>query len=477
MASNSAPQMSPQQQNAMARQSILANSVERIQQVFSTTLNSLNTGNNVINVVPRNVGLIKGFFVEISLNFTVTGAPLVITPFGAANILQQIQFNDLQNNTRIQTAGWHLHAVNTARIGRPFGMAYGMASNGGLQTVGAPQTVTLGASPATYTNTSGVAGNLNIVAGTVSQITVTMPGSTAVVTGAIDGIIPLPPGASATVTYSVAPTSVTFTPQVAPANAPVSYTDSWLVQVAPAIVPVSTPTTIVFRYYVPLAYSKTDLRGAVYANVINATMQLQLALNTNFVVAQNADNTLAVYQASTAATPVATVNNVNVTVYQHYLDQLPMGAQGPLLPWLDLSTIYELKNVTMTGLSANQDFPIPYSNYRSYLSTFFIYDNAGTKTFGSDMNYISLQSANYTNLIKVTPDELALLSYVYMQQGWPQGTYYLSHRDDPISTIQYGNMDLILNASSASVGAQVLVGYEDLAMTNLLNNASSMPGG
>lgn len=390
-----APQLTPQQQNAMARQAILSNSVERIQQVFSTAQNSLTNANNVINIVPRNVGLIKGFFVEIAatINNPAAATPLKITPFGAANILQQIVFNDLQNNTRIQTSGWHLHAVNSARIGRPFAMPFAMDK--------------------------GVAGD----------------------------------------------------------NTPVKYGDNWAVQQAPATIAASTTTTLVFRYYVPLAYSKADLRGAVYANVINATMQLQLTLNTAFAVQDIADPTLAVYQGSAAGAVTASVTNLSVTVYQHYLDQLPMGQNGPILPWLDLSTIYELKNTTLTGLANAQDFPIPYSNYRSYLSTFFIYDNAGSLVFGSDINYISLQSANYTNLVKVTPDELALMSYVYMGQGWPAGTYYLSHRDDPISTIQYGNMDLIINPVNAAVGAQVLVGYEDLAMTNLLNNAGSMPGG
>jgi hypothetical protein len=390
------PKLTPQEQNAMARNAILSTSVERIQQIYSTSLNSLSTANNVINIVPRNVGLIKGFFVEVAMHVNVTSADsLGLTPFGAANMLQQVIFNDLQNNTRIQTAGWHLHSVNTARVGRPYGMCFAM-------------------------DESGNAGGTNL---------------------------------------------------------PVQYGDNWLIQQAPKTLATATPTTIIFRWYVPLAYSKTDLRGAVYANVINATMQLQLTLNTNLAVAQGADGTLAVYKATTATAPVLAVSAVDVTVYQHYLDQLPMGQNGPILPWLDLSTSYELKNTTLTGLAAGQDFPIPYSNYRSYLSTFFIYDNAGVTTFGSDINYISLQSANYTNLMKMTPDEYALLSYVYFATGWPSGTYYLSHRDDPISTIQYGNMDLIINPSAVSAGAQVLVGYEDLAMINLLNNAGSLPGG
>jgi len=391
-----AQQLSPQQINMNARNAILQTAVERIQQVFSTEQNSLNSSNNTINIVPRNVGLIKGFFIELAVNITITSADSVgITPFGAANLLQQVLFNDLQNNTRVQTPGWHLHSINTARIGRPYGMPYAMDKSGNA-------------------------------------------------------------GAN---------------------NQPVSYGDNWLIQQAPATLATATPTTLIFRYYLPLAYSRSDLRGAVYANVVNASMQLQLQLQTNLVVGNTADGTLAVYKATTATAPTYTVNNVNVTIYQHYLDQLPMGQQGPILPLIDLSTSYELKATTLTGLSGGQDFPIPYSNFRSYLSTTFIYDNGGAPAFGGDINYLALQSANYTNLLKATPDEFALLDYLFIGTGMPKGTYYISHRDDPISTIQYGNMDLIINPSNVAVGAQIMVGYEDLAMVNLLTNAGSLPGG
>lgn len=400
MAQNGTPQVSQAQRdaqnNAYARQLIVQNSVERIQQIYSTSLTSLSSSNNVINVVPRNVGLIMGFFVDISLTFNVTSADSVgISPFGVANLLQQVIFNDLQNNTRIQTAGWHLHAINSARLGRPYALPFAMDKSG------------------------NAGGN----------------------------------------------------------NTPVVYGDQWSIMQGPATVATATPTTIIARFYVPLAYSREDLRGAVYANVINATMQLQLTLNTNLIVAQSVDHTLSVYHATTATAPTYTVSAVDVTVYQHYRDQLPIGQNGPILPWLDLSTSYELKNTTMTGLSVGQDFPVPYSNYRSYLSTFFIFDNGGTLNAGSDINYIALQSANYTNLLKATPDEFALLSYAYLQTGWPLGTYYISHRNDPISTIQYGNMDLIVNASTVNANAQLLMGYEDLAMVNLLTQAGSLPGG
>src|SRR5690348_4138136 len=114
-------QLTRAQQNAMARALILQNSVPRIQQIATGTINAAN--NPQLNVQPRNVGLIRGFFVVLSAQLTATVAGAALTKFGPANLASQITLTDLQNNTRIQTSGWHLHFVNTARAMRPFGFS------------------------------------------------------------------------------------------------------------------------------------------------------------------------------------------------------------------------------------------------------------------------------------------------------------------------------------------------------------------
>src|SRR6185437_10709809 len=88
----------------------------------------------------------------------------------------------------------------------------------------------------------------------------------------------------------------------------------------------------------PLAYSDVDLRGAIYTSVVSATMNLQLTLNPTLFAVTAADPTLAMYRAPAADT--VTLNNLYVTVYQNYLDQLPFTSQGPVLPALDLSKMY-----------------------------------------------------------------------------------------------------------------------------------------
>ena len=412
-----AAQPSLSQINAQARAAVLARSLDRMQIIYSQTIATPGTANNVIQIAPQNVGLVKGFLVEISGTVTNTGAATpandaTLTDFGVANVLSQVIFNDLQNYTRIQTAGWHLALMDSVKRRRPFGAALALAANGGIL-------------PAEAAFPLGYGDNWNVI---------TAP---TVLAGAAGG-----PGVS------------------------------------------SGPFRMM--YWVPLSYADNDLRGAVYMNVVNATAQLQLTLNpapsVAGVAATGTDTTLAMY--SGVAAPV-TFSNVTVTVFQSYLDQLPMGKNGPILPPLDLSTIYELKNTQLIGMVQATDFPIPYPNFRDFMSTFVIFDNVGgtpvgagpTRSFGTDLNYWTLQSANLTNLWKVPPEVVALKSRNHIGMDFPAGTYYFDSRNRPISTVQYGNLNLIMNPSVVcNPGAVALIGFEDLGLVNTLTGAGSLPG-
>ncbi len=245
------------------------------------------------------------------------------------------------------------------------------------------------------------------------------------------------------------------------------------VLVAPTNFATGTNQPFTMWFEVPLAYSDDDLRGAVYMNVVNAVANLQINMNQNSFAAAGVDSTLAAWKSS-----AGNINTITVTVYQVYLDQLPVGKQGVILPSLDLSTVYEIKNTTFTGFVVGQEFPMPYANFRDFLSTFLIYNNnpaadAG-RTGGGDINYLALQSANFTNIRKVEPLLQALLTRNMIQQDLPAGCYYFSSRRKPISTTTFGNMQLILNPITAAAGAYGLVGYEDFAMVNTLLSAGSL---
>ena len=377
--------MNPMEANMLARQAVLNSGIDMWQSIFTQVLSG-DARNQVINVPVRNVGLIKRFVIEITGTIAQSAAEtLTRTALGAANVLGNITFTDLSNQTRINTAGWHMHNLATARRQMAFGAA--------------------------FTNDSPM-----------------MMGSNFVVISA--------------------PSSVT------------------------------TAQTFRMFYEIPLSYGDSDLRGAIYANVVNATMNLQFTINPNFVTASGTNPTLGVYSSSAAQT--GAVTNVSINVYQNYLDQLPVAQNGPILPLLDLSTAYLINNTVATGISTGQDFAIPYANFRNFMSTFVLYDNFGSASApGADINYWSIQSANYTNIIKVDPFMAALLTRQIINDDFPavagRSMYYFDHRRRPINTIQYGNMQLIANPAQVQAAtSQMLVGYEALAQINMITQAGSL---
>jgi hypothetical protein len=374
-----------QNQNALANNLIRAQALDMTQQIYSNTFDPNAT--NTVNIVPRNVGLLRGFWIEVAAKMSVASGTAALTDMGPYNLLSQISFFDLNNNVRHQTTGWHLGMIDTVRKGYPYSQGF------------------------------------------------TVPG-------------------------------------------PINFNPKWAHTATGAVanLPTSVPsdTNVSCLYFLPISYTRDDMRGSIFMGVTNATANLQLTLNINgFAVASGGDPTLAVYVGGT--TPVW--SSATVTVYQDYYDQLPVGSNGtPVLPLIDISTIYELKTTALTGINVGQDFPIPYSNFRSFLSTMMYFDNGGSLNAGQDINYLALQAANFTNMVKTDP---------YLWQSWlrdeimcdpPAGLYYLSHRRRPLNTNQYGNLQLILNASTVNSGAQVLMGYEDFALVNTIQLAQSLPG-
>ena len=379
--------------NRAARSAILQRALEMTQLIYSQTIATPAPGNNIVTVPPRPVGLIKGFWIELSGTMdtgSVTGDP---TTLNVANFLSNITFYDLNNNLRINTPGWHLHLLNSVKKRRPFVSAY------------------------TTDNPCGFGSNMGV------NNWIYNPGALASTTG-----------------------------------------------------------TIRMLYWVPLAYSDRDLRGAIYGNVVNATMQLILTINPNPIVISTADPTFAIYQSTTAAITGAALTNVTINVYQDYFDQLPqIQNQGPFLPILDLSTIYELKTTSLTGMVTNQDFPIPYSNYREFISTMLMYDNStggSALNPGTDINYLALQSANFTNIFKTDPFLVSMITREEVMDDFPIGIYYLATRKRPLSTVQYGNLEAIVNPlGTVNTGAQILAAYEDFAIVNTVTGAGSLPAG
>jgi hypothetical protein len=249
---------------------------------------------------------------------------------------------------------------------------------------------------------------------------------------------------------------------------------------APATIAAGQTGTVHMYIEVPVSYTDHDLRGAIWLAVTNATMTLSFRLNSNmFANTGTTDPTGALYVSGNATN--ATLGNVTWQLYQNCLDQVPrvqsgQGAGNPILPWQDIGTNYMLQTSPFNTPVANQDNPFPYPNFRDIMSTMAIFDNAGTLGTGGDVNTWSLQTANVVNMLQADPDTVALLTRNIIGDDVPPGMYYFDHRHQPIYTLQFGNLALLLNPSTSNAGASVTIGLEMLAIAGMITGAGSLAG-
>jgi hypothetical protein len=244
---------------------------------------------------------------------------------------------------------------------------------------------------------------------------------------------------------------------------------------APATINAGAAGNVQFLLEIPMSVSDEDLRGAIWAGVTQAQMQIQLTINPNLAVIAGVDPTLAVYQSAGAT--AATLSNVTITVYQNYMDQLPTHPdQTPILPHDDLAVSYMLNNTQSVLPVANSDLFAPFVNGRSYLSVMAVYDNAGTLNPGTDVNYVQIVSANLTPIIKVDPLTSFMMVREQLGADLPKGMYYFDLRRRPIDTDVYGNMQLGINPSTVGGStASVLYFWEALARVGQVAEMGSMP--
>lgn len=379
--------LTPWQLNLAQRQLVLKNSQPMHNNIFSQTINPAQVP--VVQILPRNVGLITKFLVTVTGTIQNNGsAALVPSDFGLANLFSNVTFYDIQNNQRINTTGWHLSFLSTARYRRPYAAGY-----------------------------------------------------------------------------------LVETDEMS------SYGENFPIIKTPASIAAGTSGTFRAVLEIPLAYSEDDLRGAMYANLINVSSQLNLTVNPNPFALSTANSTMAMY-TSTAA-PDAVITSLTFNVYQHYLYNLPTGQNGQvILPVIDTNTGYLLNNTQFPAIVPNVQNPFPFTNYRDFFSAFAVFDNntasAGGRENGSDVNNWALQQANFTNFWQDDPLTVAQRAREVIQTDFPLGVYYFSFRKKTLNTTTYGNMELVLNPNTAPAGV-VYMGYESTALLNTIGQATSLP--
>lgn len=253
-------------------------------------------------------------------------------------------------------------------------------------------------------------------------------------------------------------------------------TASWPVFQAPLTIAAGDPGNFRAVFELPLAYSDSDLRGAVYSNLVNATQNIQITFNQQAVTANPADPTYAVYSGATGS--AGNISSVTCTAYQEYLYNLPVAQDGtPILPGQDLSTVYQLKNTNQIGITANQNFNVSYANFNSFVSTATIFNSTGTNAgllTGGDVNYWQLTAANLTAIWKKEPLLVAQESRERTLMDMPPGSYYFDSRLAPVLTNQFGNVQLTLNPLNGGANATLQTLWEYFASLSTAGSGGSL---
>lgn len=348
----------------------------------------------LVNVVLRNVGLVKRVILEVTGTFTagntstqyLTGSNAGHGGMGLSNLISNVTFYDLANNTRINTTGWHLTIRSSAQRRRVWGAA-------------------------------------------------------------------------------------------ATTDTPFSFGNNYVVNKTGTTIAANGTSNFRVFFEIPFTRTNHDLRGLIFGDTTQATMQAQVTFNPNMFVTSAQDPTGAVYQSG--GSDLATLSNVVVTAYQNYLDQGPKSANGqPIVPGQDIGTAYVLTQTTSGLPVANQLNATNFINQRQFLSLVAIYDNAGTLNAGTDITTFQIASANFTQIRNLDPYIQALMARNHFYDDPPAGCYYFSFEDRPIDTVQYGNMQFIVQPSSVGGStAAFLFGWEAYGTIGLINQGASLPTG
>lgn len=105
--------------NQQYRAAVVRQAIKIVQPLQSLSVNPANQA--VVNFTPRNVGLIIGFLVQVSVQMLNASGTSSLTTFGPANLLSNITFNDFDNYQRISAPGWYVHMINSVKNRQPYG--------------------------------------------------------------------------------------------------------------------------------------------------------------------------------------------------------------------------------------------------------------------------------------------------------------------------------------------------------------------
>lgn len=239
--------------------------------------------------------------------------------------------------------------------------------------------------------------------------------------------------------------------------------------------------TVSFFIDIPLAFDVDnaitqlqDLRGAILAQTAVGEMYLSIDWISSLYTNNDVES---LYSGGGTTTVVGnpTTNFITVTMWQEYLLPQAIGGNGEVpLPPVDLMTVYELNGNLRSSdnLAVSTEKLLNYPNVRSVIGAYFNYVQAGTMT-AAKISQVRL-IANGNNVLQDYSEAAQLLTqrnYMYADNDTIPGCYFLSHRNKPIETALFGNVQAGLTPNT--VGANP---YVEVAWESFYTKGQALPG-
>jgi len=261
---------------------------------------------------------------------------------------------------------------------------------------------------------------------------------------------------------------------------PYGYNNTSAAQVLPApSAPIAVGAqTAQFQIEVPVAFNpSSDLRGALMTQTAVGEAYINIDWNSLMYASANAD---AVFNGAPTTTITNTV--ISVDVFQEYLlPQALSNGQVPL-PTIDLMTVYEFAGALKSAdnIAAGQEKLFNYPNVRSVIGAYFNFVNNGVMNAApTDISGFRL-IANGNNVLREygATDKLfeqriagGISGFSPMSDLRP-GSYFELHRDLPIQTALYGNVQYGITPLAANGGNQ----YFEVGFESFYTKGSTLPG-
>src|SRR5271166_5573769 len=256
---------------------------------------------------------------------------------------------------------------------------------------------------------------------------------------------------------------------------PTGFGVNFAVQQGLGTVSTGTPKNFRFVLEIPVVNSNQDLTGAIYANQTTSNNQLQFTINPNWVVF-GVDPFYASFVSSAAlATNTPTLTNLTWTLYQDFLDQLPVDNTGfAQLPPIDIAyaLCYQMINPGVQVAAQDNLYALPPFNVYQDLMLFWDnYTFNGAGGIGTDVNYVKVQISNTYILLQVDPTIAAIRARNMLSVDMPAvigatttgsgSVYDLDFRHKPLSVNQLSSTNIVFNpATVAAATSNLQIGQE-----------------